>query len=391
MKRIGRLWLLAVLALALLCMPQAAWAADTFTILVDGENANGQTYQLDRSGTTPYLSVEVDAQGVWAGCSVTWSSSDEKVAIVDGTGKYGVVYPQQGSGSATITARAATGSGLTASRSLKVAVYSSQEEKTVITLRNGSTTLKEGETLQLICDVSPAGTPVAWSSSAETVATVDQTGLVTGHKAGKVQITVTAQDGSLAKDSVTLTVSGDSPEDPEDPEDPPAGGKVNTLKLSRAKAKLYVGGVTAKYKSTLTLKPTVKPAAMADSLTWSSSNPEVATVKKGRITAHKVGKATIRVKGGGKSASCVVQVAKVPTRISLPAKGTMRVGTKVNLAKQLEMDGTVTKVQWKSSNGKVAKVSAKGVVLGVKPGKARIRVTTVNGKTATCLVTVTRK
>lgn len=118
-------------------------------------------------------------------------------------------------------------------RSLKVTVYSSQEEKTVITLRNGSTTLKEGETLQLICDVSPAGTPVAWSSSAETVATVDQTGLVTGHKAGKVQITVTAQDGSLAKDSVTLTVSGDSPEDPEDPEDPPAGGKVNTLKLSR--------------------------------------------------------------------------------------------------------------------------------------------------------------
>ena len=53
MKRIGRLWLLAVLALALLCMPQAAWAADTFTILVDGENANGQTYQLDCSGTTP--------------------------------------------------------------------------------------------------------------------------------------------------------------------------------------------------------------------------------------------------------------------------------------------------------------------------------------------------
>lgn len=42
MKRIGRLWLLAVLALALLCMPQAAWAADTFTILVDGENANGK-------------------------------------------------------------------------------------------------------------------------------------------------------------------------------------------------------------------------------------------------------------------------------------------------------------------------------------------------------------
>ena len=157
MKRIGRLWLLAVLALALLCMPQAR-VGDIRFILVDGENANGQTYQLDRSGTTPYLSVEVDAQGVWAGCSVTWSSDDEKVAIVDGTGKYGVVYPQQGSGSATITARAATGSGLTASRSLKVTVYSSQEEKTVITLRNGSTTLKEGGTLQTICDVSPAGT-----------------------------------------------------------------------------------------------------------------------------------------------------------------------------------------------------------------------------------------
>ena len=388
MKKIERIWPLAVMILALLCTPQAVWAADTFTILVDGENANGQSYLLDSSGVTAYLSVEVDAQGAWAGCSVTWSSSNERVAIVDGTDGYGVIYPQQGSGSATITAWAVTDSGLTASRNLKVTVYSSQEGKTVITLRSGATTLQEGETLQLVCDVSPVGTPVVWSSSAKTVATVDQTGLVTGHQAGKTQITVTAQDGSGAKDSVTLTVSGSGQEDPGDE---PAGGKVNTLKLNKAKAKLYVGGVTAKYKSTLTLKPTVKPAAMADALTWSSSNPEVATVSNGKVTAHKVGKATIRVKGGGKSASCVVRVAKVPTRISLPAKGTMRVGAKVNLAKQLEMDGTITKVRWKSSNGKVAKVSAKGVVLAVKPGKARIRVTTVNGKTATCLVTVTRK
>ena len=36
MKKIERIWPLAVMILALLCTPQAVWAADTFTILVDG-------------------------------------------------------------------------------------------------------------------------------------------------------------------------------------------------------------------------------------------------------------------------------------------------------------------------------------------------------------------
>ncbi|MCP1101231.1 uncharacterized protein YjdB [Aequitasia blattaphilus] len=45
-------------------------------------------------------------------------------------------------------------------------------------------------------------------------------------------------------------------------------------------------------------------------------------------------------------------------------------------------------ITWSSNNNNIAKVSSSGVVTGVKPGNAVITAKTVNGKTATCQVTV---
>ena len=50
-----------------------------------------------------------------------------------------------------------------------------------------------------------------------------------------------------------------------------------------------------------------------------------------------------------------------------------------------------TKLSWKSSNPNIVSVDENGVITGLKEGSAIITVTSPNGKTATCNVTVTKK
>jgi len=57
-----------------------------------------------------------------------------------------------------------------------------------------------------------------------------------------------------------------------------------------------------------TLTATVAPADTTDTVTWSSSDPAVAAVSGGTVTAKKVGTATVTATAGGKSASCTVTV-----------------------------------------------------------------------------------
>ena len=67
-----------------------------------------------------------------------------------------------------------------------------------------------GETLQLVATVLPENTlqkKVTWTSNRPTVATVDETGLVTAVGAGTVTIMATTTDGSNKKGTIVLTVN----------------------------------------------------------------------------------------------------------------------------------------------------------------------------------------
>lgn len=79
---------------------------------------------------------------------------------------------------------------------------------TGISLDHPSAAIKEGETITLVATVTPdnaANKTVKWSSSSETVATVDGNGKVTGIKAGSATITATTEDGGK-KATCALTV-----------------------------------------------------------------------------------------------------------------------------------------------------------------------------------------
>jgi len=137
--------------------------------------------------------------------------------------------------------------------------------------------LKVGETAQLTATVSPEGADdptVTWTSSDESVATVDKEGKVTAVGVGTATITATTTDGGFT-DTATVTV---------------VPTPVEEVGAEPAEATLFVG-------DKLTLETSVGPEDATDkSLTFTSSDPAVATVDKdGNITAVAPGEVTITV------------------------------------------------------------------------------------------------
>ena len=136
--------------------------------------------------------------------SVIWSSSNNTVATVDDNGLVTAISV----GEATITATAADGSNLSAT--CKVIV----EPILAISIEVMPTEIEaeEGSDVQLSVIVMPedaTNKEVAWSSSNESIATVDNNGLVRIHKEGETTITATTTDGSnLSATCVIKAFSG---------------------------------------------------------------------------------------------------------------------------------------------------------------------------------------
>ena len=137
--------------------------------------------------------------------ALTWKSSDETVATVDATGK----VTGKKIGTATITATAQDGSGV--SGSCTVTVLSPVKK---VTVTPATMTLGQNKSYTLTATVEVFGsgtdTGVTWTSSDETVATVDATGKVTTtDKTGTVTITATSKADPAKKGTCTIKVSGD--------------------------------------------------------------------------------------------------------------------------------------------------------------------------------------
>lgn len=157
--------------------------------------------------------------------------------------------------------------------------------------------------------------------------------------------------------------------------------------------------ITLNVNGTTTLKATVAPENATDqTVTWESSDNQVATVENGVVTAKAPGKATITVKtvDGGKTATCTVNVngpqTKPVTNVTLnKAAMTLEVNGTEKLTATVEpSDASNKDVTWESSKKDVATVEQDGTVKAVGAGEATIKVTAQDGsgKYAECKVTV---
>jgi arabinogalactan endo-1,4-beta-galactosidase len=195
--------------------------------------------------------------------------------------------------------------------------------------------------------------------------------------------------GDLAKADETIGAVAEQVKKPADnkPADKTSGETTNTEK--EVTVKLNATKLPLQIKKSVTLKATVKNDTVKS---WKSSNKKVATVKNGKVTAKKVGKATITVTTKtGKTAKCVVTVQKKAVKakkLTLSSKSiVLEKGKSVTLKVTKNPISATDKLTWSSSNKKVATVK-KGKVTAKKAGKTTITVKTSKGKKATCKVTV---
>ena len=317
--------------------------------------------------------------------STEWSSSNTGVVSVDKDGKVSAV----GIGTANVVIKVVGQDNSEASDSIVVNVisqYTSVNSVTLVDTNNNtlsnSMNLNIGEEVTIKFLINPSNVTLKetnWTNSdSSKVSMKDSVGyaLIKGIEVGSsdIEITVKDYDGNVKTDSVKVNVINSN-----------QPVLVSSIALSPTSVTLNPNGT---YKFNVTVSPS---NATNKGVTWSSSNTNVVSVdQNGNIKALKDGTAKIRVTakdGSGKYAEASVTVeSSKPTNIlvtgvSLNASTVkMYVGQSYQLIHTIKPSNATNKgVTWSSSNTNVVSVS-NGKIVGKSSGKARITITTNDGR-----------
>lgn len=210
---------------------------------------------------------------------LSWISSDTCIATVDQTGNITGVAK----GLATITAESKI-YGVNFTYNVTVA-----EPATGLSLNESAVTISRGTGTKLAYSIIPTGAAagnVSWTSSDNSIATVDSDGNVVGVGEGEAIITALSSFGGLsAQCHIKVIVP------------------VTELSISPSAKTMNVGGTAA-------LTAVIAPEdASAVEKKWISENPYIATVDdNGVVTATGVGSTKVFVSCDGFYASCTINV-----------------------------------------------------------------------------------
>lgn len=310
---------------------------------------------------------------------ISWMTGDPKVATVD----EGVVTAV-GNGSTSIIATSSEGINAVCTINVVTTV-------TGISLDVSKLELRKGESHQFSVSVLPEGASdpgLTWTSTNESVATVDADGVVVARSGGTTIITAKSENNIIDTCSVTVT----SP--------------VTGVTLDREEIVLNV-------RQADKLEVTILPAdANNRQVIWGSSDLSVVTVSgDGTVMGLKAGTAQITATtvDGYFVASCNVTVKNLVTQITFGAPvtnpdgtpATNPDGTPVLLGSDLELGTSMQLVPtlipedceppvltWTSSNPAVARVGIDGTVMGLSLGEATITVMADNGVYAQYVIRV---
>ncbi len=223
--------------------------------------------------TSSTLALSASVLPVLASNAITWSSSDNAIATVSGTG---VVRAIAKMGEVTITATSAVSGTVFGTATIKINIPVALTGVTV----SGVSSLIAGQTSTFTTNFLPSNASgtvnVIWSVSNATIATVDASGLLTSLKQGSVTLTAKATNGVNTVTGTKIIVVNALP----------LGSYFITLTSSSAIIDANGGS--------LMLTPVVQPAGITVSgFAWSSSDASVATVVDGIVQAVGNGVVTI--------------------------------------------------------------------------------------------------
>lgn len=249
-----------------------------------------------------------------------------------------------------------------------------------LTLSPNVVTVQKGKTAVINASFNPADTGdevVAWNSSNQNIAVVDNNGKITGVSKGKATITAYAASGNTVNLSVTVVDNAKA-----------------TTSITLRQTALSLTITRSKPNPTASVSATIKGGSTGK--TWYSDNTNVATVtSSGKVTAVSAGEANIycRTADGTTSQPCVVTVNKF--LIDSESNNIIDNVAYVNVNKQikLNLDSNIYKsVTWKSSNTKIASIvssDGKSVTLkGLKKGTVTVTATADKKNKETIKLTV---
>ena len=284
---------------------------------------------------------------------VTLTSSNNKVASMD---ESGLVTPKS-KGTATLYAAVRGENGKVQRANMKVTV---KQRVDSIAIESMDVYVPLGQNRKLDAQVVPANASnrtLLYTSSDESIATVNQRGSVSGKALG--QCTVTIQSEMEPSVILQCNVTVVKP--------------ITSIKMEVPK------GTSIWTGETYQLQPQILPAdASHPQVTYESKNTRVATVdENGLVTGVGRGTATIMVRaadGSRRSYACRITVKQKPTSIQLKTteavlnpKGRLRVQATV-----LPRTTNSTKVEWYSTDETVATVNQKGRIKAEGVGTCQI-------------------
>lgn len=327
-------------------------------VLMDGIVLNQTELKINK-GSIEQLTAKIEPEDTTEEKTITWSSSDPEIVSVDAEGK----VTAHKTGKAFVKA-----SAVGASASCEVTVLSPM---TGIELDKSTLTLNRNTTEQLTVSFLPVdttdGRTVTWSSSAPEIADVDQLGNVVAHGIGTAKITASCGEFSASCDvTVIALIEGIYLDQPE-------------MTIDR--------GTDGQLTASIVPLDTTEDKTV----TWASSDPDVATVDStGKVTALKIGATIITAKVGEHTASCSVSVVALIHSITLDkAELTLDRGTGDQLTLTIDPPDTTEDkiITWTSSNPDVAAIDGTGKVTALKIGSTTITAQ-VGEHTVSCSVTV---
>lgn len=290
--------------------------------VITAETANGKTAQCEvhvpihmesielgdpfdmLRGQTTTLEVTYNPENTDDDRDVTWTSSDPSVASVDA--ETGVIKALK-EGTAEITA-ATTKTAEPFTDSVEVTVkenHLDEEAAEGLTFNGPEDPVLKGQkiymtdylTLDQIVEEGKITDDITaeWSVEDETVASIDQSGCLTGLKEGgtTVKVLIRATDGNGEEIGVyELETTVQVKEIP-----------LESIAFDKVITEMKVGE-----KATLGILYNPENTTDDREVTWTSSDPSVLSVDNGTLTANKAGKAVITAKAGDKSVSCEITV-----------------------------------------------------------------------------------
>jgi uncharacterized protein YjdB len=305
-------------------------------------------------GSTSTLHATVD--GASGNPSIFWSSEDTTIATVSGSG----VVTGKALGTAHIAASSGGKSGIATVVVMPPGVASVQVSPPSAVITVGGTVHLQAKALDASGN-ELSGRTITWTSSNNAVATVDNTGLVTGVSTGADTIIATSE-GKSAIAGIVVALAA------------PASIAVAPPSVT----------VTAGQTSQLTA--TVKDAngsvISGAPVTWTVDKPSVAIVgSTGLVSGQAAGTATVTATSGSVHVDVPVTVTLPPPNAVVVSPGTVA----LLVSQRQQLTGTVTDasgntipgqtITWESSNSAVAAVGTTGLVIAVAPGTATITAT----------------